>query len=129
MTDGEQITSSSLNQICSFTDGQFMPLTQLKENDTTDVDSTTLLELKATRASTDSVAKLLQWSSSACAIAGGVMLASKTEISGYGFIFLALSSSQMLIASIRKQDTSMITYAVSLFLFVDCLGIYRWILK
>ncbi len=107
-----------------------MSLTQLKENESTDVDSIALLELKAIRAaSNDSVAKFLQWSSSACAIAGGVMLASKTEISGYGFIFLALSSSQMLAASIRKKDTSMITYAGSLFLFVDCLGIYRWILK
>jgi hypothetical protein len=79
--------------------------------------------------STDSIAKFLQWSSSACAIAGGIMLASKIEISGYGFIFLALSSSQMLAASIRRKNTSMIVYAGSLFIFVDCLGIYRWILK
>jgi hypothetical protein len=106
-----------------------MSLTQLKENESTAVDSTTSPELKAIRASTDSVAKFLQWSSSACAIAGGVMLAAKTEVSGYGFIFLALSSSQMLAASIRKKDTSMITYAGFLFLFVDCLGIYRWVIK
>jgi hypothetical protein len=77
----------------------------------------------------DSVTKFFQWSSSACAIAGGVMLASKTGVSGYGFIFLALSSSQMLVASIRKQDTPMIVYSGSVFLLVDCLGIYRWILK
>jgi hypothetical protein len=77
----------------------------------------------------DSIAKFLQWSSSACAIAGGVMLASNSTVSGYGFIFLALSSSQMLVASIRTQNTSMIVYAGSVFLFVDCLGIYRWLLK
>jgi hypothetical protein len=77
----------------------------------------------------DSIAKFLQWSSSACAVAGGVMLASNSAVSGYGFIFLALSSSQMLVASIRTQNTSMIVYAGSVFLFVDCLGIYRWILK
>jgi hypothetical protein len=91
-----------------------MSLTQLQENESI---------------STDSFAKFLQWSSSACAIAGGVILASKIEVSGYGFIFLALSSSQMLAASIRRKNTSMIVYAGSLFVFVDCLGIYRWIIK
>jgi hypothetical protein len=125
----QQITSNSINQIHNFDRSKPMSLTQLKENESANVDLTTLSELKTIRASNDSVAKFLQWSSSACAIAGGVMLAAKTEVSGYGFIFLALSSSQMLVASIRKKDTSMIVYAGSLFLFVDCLGIYRWILK
>jgi hypothetical protein len=107
-----------------------MSLTPLKENESIYLDSIALLEQQAIGGATnDSVAKFLQWSSSACAIAGGVMLASKTEVSGYGFIFLALSSSQMLMASIRRKDISMIVYAGSLFLFVDCLGIYRWILK
>ena len=99
-----------------------MPLTQLQENESISTDSNE-------STSTDSFAKFLQWSSSACAIAGGIILASKIEVSGYGFIFLALSSSQMLAASIRRKNTSMIVYAGSLFVFVDCLGIYRWILK
>jgi hypothetical protein len=77
----------------------------------------------------DKIAKWLQWSSCAFAIMGGVMLASNTKISSYGFIFLALSSSQMLAASIRRKNTEMIIYSASLFLFVDCMGIYRWILK
>jgi hypothetical protein len=80
--------------------------------------------------SEDRLAKTLQLTSSACAVAGGVMLAANlNEVSKYGFIFLALSSSQMLIASLRTKDMPMIVYAGSLFFFVDCLGIYRWILK
>jgi hypothetical protein len=71
--------------------------------------------------------KRLKWSSSICAIAGGVLLAAKVALSGYGFIFLALSSSQMLLASILSKDQNMIFYSASLFIFVDCLGIYRWI--
>jgi hypothetical protein len=78
----------------------------------------------------DRLAKTLKLTSSACAVAGGVMLAANLpEISRYGFLFLALSSSQMLIASLRTKDTSMIIYSGSLFCFVDCLGIYRWILQ
>jgi hypothetical protein len=112
-----------------------MSLTKSNKNESVTVDSkaefdnfgTKMIDKKAV--GLDSVTKFLQWSSSACAIAGGVMLASKTGVSGYGFIFLALSSSQMLVASIRKQDTPMIIYSGSVFLLVDCLGIYRWILK
>jgi hypothetical protein len=76
-----------------------------------------------------SLAKILQAGSSACAVAGGVMLASNTSVSSYGFFFLALSSSQMLISSVFMRNTSMMIYAGSLFVFVDCLGIYRWVLK
>jgi hypothetical protein len=57
------------------------------------------------------------------------MLASNTDVSGYGFIFLAISSCLMLIANILLGNRSMIIYAGSLFLFVDCLGIYRWLIK
>ena len=73
--------------------------------------------------------KFLQFSSSACAVAGGTMLASNVEISRYGFILLALSSSQMLTSSIIVRNTSLIIYSASIFVFVDCLGIYRWILR
>jgi hypothetical protein len=71
--------------------------------------------------------KRLKCSSSICAIAGGVLLAAKVDLSGYGFILLALSSSQMLSASTLGKDQSMIFYSASLFLFVDCLGVYTWV--
>ncbi|WP_373541798.1 hypothetical protein [Chamaesiphon sp.] len=78
----------------------------------------------------DKLAKILQLTSSACAIAGGTILAANIPtISKYRFIFLALSSSQMLVASLRTRDTPMIIYSGSLFCFVDCLGIFRWIIS
>ena len=56
----------------------------------------------------DKLAKTLQLTSSACAIAGGTILAANIPvISKYGFIFLALSSSQMPIASLRTKDTAL----------------------
>ena len=74
--------------------------------------------------------KLLRYSSTVFALAGGIILASNiAEISKYGFIFLALSSFQMLVSSISIKDQSMLIYSGSLFIFVDCLGIYRWVLQ
>ena len=70
----------------------------------------------------------LKLSSSACAVIGGIILAANIEISSYGFIFLALSSSQLLVASIQAKDILMIIYAASIFMFVDCFGVYRWLL-
>ena len=75
------------------------------------------------------IATALKYSSIFCALLGGVLLASKVDISGYGFIFLALSSGQLLISSIYNRDISTIVYAAAVFLFVDCLGVYRWILN
>ncbi len=75
------------------------------------------------------LAQRLKFSSTACAIAGGIILASNTEISGYGFLFLAVSSGQMLLSSILLRDQSMTLYSASLFICVDCLGIFRWILS
>ncbi len=72
--------------------------------------------------------KFLKLSSSSFALTGGILLASNTSMSGYGFVFLALSSGQLLLASLQDRDSSMIFYAASLFIFVDCLGVYRWVL-
>ncbi len=74
------------------------------------------------------LAKILKWSSSACAIAGGILLASNTSLSGYGFIGLAASSFQMLTASFLLVDRTMVVYSGALFVFVDCLGVFRWLI-
>jgi hypothetical protein len=71
---------------------------------------------------------MLKWSSSSCAIAGGILLASNIPISGFGFIGLAASSFQMLLASFLLADKTMIVYSSALFIFVDCLGIFRWLI-
>lgn len=72
--------------------------------------------------------QFLKISSSVCAVIGGVLLAAKIGISSYGFLFLALSSSQLLISSLQSKDYLMICYSGSIFIFVDCLGVYRWLL-
>ncbi len=77
----------------------------------------------------DRLSKTLKLTSSACAIAGGVLLAANLDVSKFGFILLAMSSSQMLIASLRLNDKPTMVYAGSLFFFVDALGIYRWIFQ
>jgi hypothetical protein len=73
--------------------------------------------------------KTLKFSSIFCALLGGILLASNIPTSGYGFIFLALSSGQLLLASLQDKDMTTILYAASVFVFVDCLGVYRWILN
>jgi hypothetical protein len=74
-------------------------------------------------------AKIFKFSSIFCALLGGILLASNIPTSGYGFIFLALSSGQLLLASLQDKDMTTILYAASVFVFVDCLGVYRWILN
>jgi hypothetical protein len=74
-------------------------------------------------------AKYLKLSSSFFAILGGILLASNTSISGYGFLFLSLSSGQLFVASLHEKDKVMLLYSSSLFCFVDCMGIYRWLLN
>lgn len=75
------------------------------------------------------LSKFFKWSSSVFALVGGILLSAKIAISGYGFIFLAGSSSQMLIASILQKDLVTIVYSSALFIFVDCFGVYRWLLN
>jgi CheY-like chemotaxis protein len=74
------------------------------------------------------IATILKWSSSSCAIAGGILLASNISISGFGFIGLATSSFQMLLASCLLADKTMVVYSGALFIFVDCLGVFRWLI-
>lgn len=63
----------------------------------------------------------------ACALIGGILLASKTQASGNGFAFLALSSSQLFFASLLVADWYTVWYAGAIFLCVDLLGVLRWI--
>ncbi|MCG8364697.1 MAG: hypothetical protein MJA27_15385 [Pseudanabaenales cyanobacterium] len=72
---------------------------------------------------------IISFSSTLFAIAGGILLALNIEVSQYGFLLLAGSSSQMLIANLLLRNRCMIAYSLSLFLFVDCLGIWRWVLS
>ncbi|WP_299411161.1 hypothetical protein [Acaryochloris sp. IP29b_bin.148] len=92
------------------------------------------LVLKSSRHSSftrsrQSIAKVLKFSSSICAVAGGVIVSSNIPESKYGFILLALSSSQIFMSSSIEGEKSLMIYSASLFIFVDCLGIYRWLIQ
>ena len=71
----------------------------------------------------------LKLASSALALTGGVLLANNIEISKYGFIFLAFSSSSMSLAGYLSKDSYLLIYSLVIFLFVDCLGVYNWVIK
>ncbi len=88
-----------------------------------------LVKMQNLSRSEDRLTKILKLTSSGCAVAGGVLLAANIDTSKYGFVLLAMSSSQMLIASLLTNDRPMIIYAASLFFFVDSLGIYRWVIQ
>lgn len=77
---------------------------------------------------TSKKASCLKWFRSVCAICSGIVLASNTSGSGFGFVGLAASSFQMLIASLLLRDKVMIIYSGALFACVDCLGVYRWLI-
>lgn len=75
----------------------------------------------------DRLANCLKWSSSMFALVGGGLLALNLPLSRFGFIFLAMSSSQLLISSLLIKERTMIVYSGAVFFGVNLLGIYRWV--
>ena len=71
----------------------------------------------------------MRWISSIAGLSGGIIVASNTEISKYGYIFLALSSSSLGISSYLDRDTSLVVYSASLFIFCDLFGLYSWLFR
>jgi hypothetical protein len=93
---------------------------QLKSSPSADTRARWLTRHKLTQA--------LKWSSCVCTIAGGIVLASNTAISPYGFLMLAMGSSQMVVVTFLMRDRGLFAYSLGVFLCVDCLGIYRWLM-
>lgn len=77
----------------------------------------------------NNLGETFKWLSSLLGILGGFILALNLKVSPYGFLILATSSFSMLISSYINQDKGLIFYSLSIFLFVDLLGIYRWIIN
>lgn len=73
--------------------------------------------------------EIFKWASSMLGILGGFLLALNLKVSPYGFLILATSSFSMLVSSCINKDKGLIFYSLSIFLFVDLLGIYRWIIN
>ena len=65
--------------------------------------------------------------STVCTVLGGSILALKVAISPYGFVVLAMGSSSLFVSSWLERDKTLMRYAGSLFLFVDLLGVFRWV--
>jgi hypothetical protein len=87
------------------------------------------LKIRQSRNKPLKVANYYKWSSSFFALLGGGLLALNISLSAYGFIFLAMSSSQLLVASLLIKDKTMIVYSASVFFGVDLLGVYRWLVN
>ncbi|MGF1603738.1 MAG: hypothetical protein ACFCU8_17285 [Thermosynechococcaceae cyanobacterium] len=126
-------TSAALDEvkqiIQEFASEQKQEFASEQKDDEPLVNIESLLDKATPSRKPSATAKYLKLSSSFFAILGGTLLASNTSISGYGFLFLSLSSSQLALASLNEQDKVMLLYSSSLFFFVDCMGIYRWLLN
>lgn len=77
----------------------------------------------------DKLVSVIKWTGTTAAIIGGTMLASKTTLTPYGFIFLAVSSSLWLVTGFLTKDRPLIVLNLFLFIMVDVHGIYRWIIS
>lgn len=64
-----------------------------------------------------------------CLIVGGLLVASNTSISKFGFLFLASSSSSMALACFLAAEQWNGRFFVLTFLVVDCFGIFNWLIR
>ena len=102
---------------------------KIHQNESRTAPQVTAARMPQPRQKDKPIANILQFSSSICAVIGGVLLSSNTSVSKYGFILLACSSSQIFLSSLMLKQKTMMIYGGSVFLLVDCLGIYRWLLQ
>ncbi|MGB7415681.1 MAG: hypothetical protein WA902_15860 [Thermosynechococcaceae cyanobacterium] len=125
----KECSEEPLVNMRSLVDNASSKSTNSKSTNSKSTSSKSTSSKNASSKNNKSVSKYLKLSSSFFAILGGVLLASNTSISGYGFLFLSLSSGQLFLASLSEKDKIMLLYSSSLFCFVDCMGIYRWLLS
>lgn len=77
----------------------------------------------------EKLVNFIKWIGTGSAIFGGTMLASKSILTPYGFIFLAVSSSLWLVTGFLTKDRPLIILNLFLFIMVDVHGIYRWLMN
>jgi len=70
----------------------------------------------------------LRLSAAFCALVGGVMVASNTSVSPYGFLVLCLSSGQLCLVAWWIRDRLLLLHSGVMLVFVDGLGVWRWLL-
>lgn len=75
------------------------------------------------------ISKKIKIFGTTCLVLGGLLVASNTSISKYGFLFLASSSSSMALASFLSAEQWNGRFFVLTFLIVDCFGIFNWLIR
>jgi uncharacterized oligopeptide transporter (OPT) family protein len=69
----------------------------------------------------------LRWFAAVTGLVAGVMVASNTVITGWGFVVFTISSIAWILTGWLLPDRSLLTLNSDL-LLVNLLGIYRWLL-
>lgn len=69
----------------------------------------------------------LRWFAAGTGLIAGIMVASNTPITGWGFVLFTISSLAWIAAGYLLPDRSLLTLNSGL-LLVNLLGIYRWLL-
>lgn len=70
--------------------------------------------------------KLIEWTGALLGLIGSALLASHTEVSGYGFLFFLASNACWVFFSIHKRAWGLLTMQAG-FTATSLLGIYRWV--
>lgn len=71
--------------------------------------------------------KLIGWFGSLNGIVGSVLLALNNSLSGYGYLFLLLSSIALIAWSYRNNANHTLTMQVC-FCIINVIGIYNWLM-
>jgi uncharacterized oligopeptide transporter (OPT) family protein len=69
----------------------------------------------------------LRWFAAVTGLIAGVMVASNTSVTGWGFVLFTASSMAWILTGYLLPDRSLLTLNSGL-LLVNLLGIYRWLL-
>ena len=67
-----------------------------------------------------------KWIGTLAGIAGAVLVALNTEVSGYGFLLFLASSFLWCAAGVAQRDDSLILLQAT-FVIINIIGIYRWL--
>lgn len=71
--------------------------------------------------------KVIQWTGTATAIIGAMMVSSNTAISGYGYVPFLTSSICWVAASLATRDRAQLVMQFG-FMAINAVGIYRWLI-
>lgn len=69
----------------------------------------------------------LKWFGSGTGVTGALLVALNLPISGWGFVVFLVSSAAWLTAAVMQRDTALAVLC-AVYMGVDVLGIYRWLI-